>query len=230
MTLLLLPEYWFLLPALVLYDTAISFSQEVRCIWNRKFGVGTVLYLCIRYGTILNLFFNVFDGFFNFKTPAVSYVHVRCIASCTEDIFISRGKYCPELRRQWLTRWVLAVKPWLSPCISSTFLAGFHMRVSSFIHRGIAQANKDSFWLRAYMEYYSTPVVAYSSGHSPKCTRPSHDHCESVKVVPELTWLQRIDGNFDDSMSTPPLHNTQLFPRGFSLAVTSSSRRSNTSS
>ena len=41
------------IPALSIYDVILSISMEVRCIWKRKFGVGTVLYLSIRYSMIL---------------------------------------------------------------------------------------------------------------------------------------------------------------------------------
>ena len=39
--------------ALAIYDLILSFSAEQRCIWKRKVGTGTILYLSIRYGTIL---------------------------------------------------------------------------------------------------------------------------------------------------------------------------------
>ncbi|KAK7688686.1 hypothetical protein QCA50_008224 [Cerrena zonata] len=44
---------------LALYDTILSFPTELRCIWQRKLGTGAVLYLFIRYGTILNAFLSV---------------------------------------------------------------------------------------------------------------------------------------------------------------------------
>ncbi|KAK7683434.1 hypothetical protein QCA50_013265 [Cerrena zonata] len=40
--------------ALAVYDTILSFPKEVRCIWQGKFGTGPVLYLLIRYGTVIN--------------------------------------------------------------------------------------------------------------------------------------------------------------------------------
>lgn len=39
--------------ALGVYDAVLSFSKEVRCIWQRPFSAVTILYFCIRYGAIL---------------------------------------------------------------------------------------------------------------------------------------------------------------------------------
>ena len=41
--------------ALAIYDLILSFAAEQRCIWKRKVGTGTILYLSIRYGIILNM-------------------------------------------------------------------------------------------------------------------------------------------------------------------------------
>lgn len=45
--------------ALSIYDAILSISLEVRCIWKRKFGVGMILYLSIRYSMILYLLLRV---------------------------------------------------------------------------------------------------------------------------------------------------------------------------
>ncbi|KAK7684396.1 hypothetical protein QCA50_012343 [Cerrena zonata] len=47
--------------ALVVYDALLSFTQEIRCIWKRKLSVVTVLYLFIRYGTVLDMFLQLLD-------------------------------------------------------------------------------------------------------------------------------------------------------------------------
>ena len=47
-----------------MYDTLLSFPQEIRCIWERKYGIVTVLYLLIRYGTICDMLIRVFDGLY----------------------------------------------------------------------------------------------------------------------------------------------------------------------
>ncbi|KAK7683430.1 hypothetical protein QCA50_013261 [Cerrena zonata] len=48
---------------LVIYDTILSFPNEVRCIWQRRFGTGTVLYLFIRYGTVFYMLLWLLQGF-----------------------------------------------------------------------------------------------------------------------------------------------------------------------
>ncbi|KAI0074689.1 hypothetical protein K474DRAFT_1601089, partial [Panus rudis PR-1116 ss-1] len=37
------------------YDTLLTFSQEVKCIWRRKWSAVTFLYAAIRYGTLLEV-------------------------------------------------------------------------------------------------------------------------------------------------------------------------------
>ena len=49
--------------ALVVFDTIQSLPQEVLCVWRRKWGTVTVLYLCIRYGTVLNMSLRVYEKF-----------------------------------------------------------------------------------------------------------------------------------------------------------------------
>ena len=39
----------------MVYDFISSFPEEIKCIWKRKFGLGTVLYFSIRYGAVLNM-------------------------------------------------------------------------------------------------------------------------------------------------------------------------------
>ncbi|KAK7693026.1 hypothetical protein QCA50_002591 [Cerrena zonata] len=48
---------------LAVYDTILSFPKEVKCIWQGKFGTGPILYLFIRYGTVLNMFLELLSGF-----------------------------------------------------------------------------------------------------------------------------------------------------------------------
>ena len=47
--------------ALGTYNLILSFPKEVICIWRRGFGPGMVLYLSIRYGTILYILFQVLN-------------------------------------------------------------------------------------------------------------------------------------------------------------------------
>ena len=58
--------------ALGIYDAIIAFSQEYRCIWKKKYGVVTVLYLVIRYGAIINMALRVSESFLVLKTVIVS--------------------------------------------------------------------------------------------------------------------------------------------------------------
>ena len=39
--------------ALILYDVILSFPAEHRYIWRRRFGIRTMLYLTIRYSSII---------------------------------------------------------------------------------------------------------------------------------------------------------------------------------
>ena len=50
----------------------LSFSQEVKCVWKRKRSTVTVLYIFIRYGTVIDMFLRVFDSFYVFDTIPVS--------------------------------------------------------------------------------------------------------------------------------------------------------------
>ena len=43
------------LTALSLYDILLSFPQEVQYIWHRKCGIGSFLYITIRYGTMIHI-------------------------------------------------------------------------------------------------------------------------------------------------------------------------------
>ena len=58
--------------ALTVYDHILSFPSELRGIWKRGVGTGTVLYLSIRYGIILYIFFDTLDLIFIQKTLIVS--------------------------------------------------------------------------------------------------------------------------------------------------------------
>ena len=60
--------------ALITWDTMTSFSQEMRCIWGRRIGTVTFLYVGIRYVTLIQAFLHVFDQFFVSETIAVSDV------------------------------------------------------------------------------------------------------------------------------------------------------------
>ena len=49
---------------IILYDTILSFPQEIRCIWRRRFSLVTVSYIIIRYGTLVNTIMNILDAFY----------------------------------------------------------------------------------------------------------------------------------------------------------------------
>ena len=66
---------------LVAYDALISLSQEIRCIWKRRFGTSTIIYLVGRYGTILNIMMQIVDHSIQHKNITVSHHPLRCNAS-----------------------------------------------------------------------------------------------------------------------------------------------------
>ncbi|KAK7688689.1 hypothetical protein QCA50_008227 [Cerrena zonata] len=53
---------------LATYDTILTFSKEIKGIWQRKFGTGTILYLLIRYATLVDLLFQILAAFNVVKT------------------------------------------------------------------------------------------------------------------------------------------------------------------
>ena len=57
---------------MVAYDALLSFQQEIKCIWGRKAGAGTILYLFVRYGTIIDMILAIFNGIYVAKTVSVS--------------------------------------------------------------------------------------------------------------------------------------------------------------
>ena len=59
--------------ALSTYDLILTFPTEVKCVWKRKvFGMGTMLYIAIRYTTILRMLLEGLSGFAILKGPIVS--------------------------------------------------------------------------------------------------------------------------------------------------------------
>lgn len=61
--------------AIILYDTLLSFNQEIQYIWNRKFGTATIVYLFVKYGIILAIFSEGFDMLDIYTTDAVSNIY-----------------------------------------------------------------------------------------------------------------------------------------------------------
>ena len=59
---------------MIAYDAFLSFQQEIKCIWGRKLGIGTILYLLVRYGTIIDMIFQIFSGIYVPKTISVSTI------------------------------------------------------------------------------------------------------------------------------------------------------------
>ena len=62
---------------MIVYDALLSFQQEIKCIWGKKLGIGTILYLCVRYGMIIDMIVRVFSGIYVFKTVLVSNIALR---------------------------------------------------------------------------------------------------------------------------------------------------------
>lgn len=46
----------------VSYDILLNLAREINCVWRRKLSGPTLLYLIIRYGTLVNLVFEVFQS------------------------------------------------------------------------------------------------------------------------------------------------------------------------
>ena len=65
--------------ALALYDLLISFAQEIQHIWRRKFSLVTLLYIFIRYGTIISLSLILFQQMHRSQSITVSnYLYSIC--------------------------------------------------------------------------------------------------------------------------------------------------------
>ena len=56
-----------------MYDATATFPKEVRCIWSKKMNPVAILYLFIRYGVVLDVFFIILlSGSFPYRNTAVS--------------------------------------------------------------------------------------------------------------------------------------------------------------
>ena len=62
---------------MIAYDAVLSFKQEIKCIWGRKLGTVTILYLFVRYGMIIDMIFRVFSGIYVSETVLVSNITLR---------------------------------------------------------------------------------------------------------------------------------------------------------
>ena len=62
---------------MIAYDVLLSLSQEIKCIWRRKPGVVTILYLFVRYGTIISMAARSFEPIYGTKTVSVSDITLR---------------------------------------------------------------------------------------------------------------------------------------------------------
>ena len=71
--------------AVIAYDAVLSFQQEIKCIWGRKPGAGTILYLFIRYGTIIAIVDQIVDRSYVFKTVLVSNITPRDCKTLTRS-------------------------------------------------------------------------------------------------------------------------------------------------
>lgn len=91
------------------YDILLTLSQEVNCIWRRKFSAVTILYGVIRYGTLLQLVLQFLAAFWS-----SAHIIVRGTISTTHVIspMLARG-------RSLLT---LHTKSWIDPNHSCSFI------------------------------------------------------------------------------------------------------------
>ena len=61
--------------ALLAYDSLLMLSEEVTYIWNKKWKLGTVLYLLTRYPSLLYIFTKVIKISTNFMSLEVCFLH-----------------------------------------------------------------------------------------------------------------------------------------------------------
>ena len=100
--------------ALSIYDTVINLSKEVRCIWQRKRSMATVLYVSIRYGVILDILIPQLSYFFISRTVAVSVI----VSSGPPSYYrksLGVGFFLPSRTLLHLTNLRLDAKLWIIP-------------------------------------------------------------------------------------------------------------------
>ena len=97
-----------LILAVTTYDLSLSFSEEVRCIWKGKFGIGTILYLSIRYVSIMLVLLEILAVF---TIPGSIIVSAIITPTMTMTILnmISRGKYIIILVKYTLKHSILDI-------------------------------------------------------------------------------------------------------------------------
>ena len=100
--------------ALSIYDTVINLSKEVRCIWQRKRSMATVLYVSIRYGVILDILIPQLSYFFISRTVAVSVMTSSGRPSYYKEVFRG-GLFLPSRTPLHLMNLPLDAKHWITP-------------------------------------------------------------------------------------------------------------------
>ena len=65
--------------ALLAYISLLTLSEEVSCIWKKKWKLGTALYLLARYGALLYIVTEKIILFFNFQSLQVCFFHLTFI-------------------------------------------------------------------------------------------------------------------------------------------------------
>ncbi|KIJ36469.1 hypothetical protein M422DRAFT_179429, partial [Sphaerobolus stellatus SS14] len=67
---------------LLYYDYFLTFGQEVRYIWKRKFGVTTLMYICCRYSLVANMIYTlaITDKLHSLRKQ-LKYITVSCTAA-----------------------------------------------------------------------------------------------------------------------------------------------------
>ncbi|KIJ34945.1 hypothetical protein M422DRAFT_233136 [Sphaerobolus stellatus SS14] len=70
------------LTALLYYDYFLTFGQEVRYIWKRKFGVTTLMYICCRYSLVANVIYTLaVTNKLHSLRKQLKYITVSCTAA-----------------------------------------------------------------------------------------------------------------------------------------------------
>lgn len=123
-------EAYITLAALVLaaYDTILTFSQEVCCIWQRKFTGVTLLYVVIRYGTILNIVLQGIGGIWSFESVSsckviASLAYIIDIACQLGIVAFNCLRIWAICKRNWTSVLPVFFLSMFTPCIHIYFFS-----------------------------------------------------------------------------------------------------------
>ncbi|KAF8584605.1 hypothetical protein K439DRAFT_1616590 [Ramaria rubella] len=117
------------------YDTLLTFSSEARFIWQKKFQLGTILYLLARYPTLLESLLDVYLDFASIpsvQTDSLLFARTYAISSHKKLVFI-------VLALLGTTKTVLSIVAVpTSNCITSPLLA---LYVTTYLSVDIHSSN-----------------------------------------------------------------------------------------